>query len=188
MKITIGNLELAQFTPRDIRELYLIRNHPSVRRFMTNPGFLSYKAHRDWVQKNLIHQTNLLVFLVRLRGERAIGLTQLQRRGDDTAEIGVMFREANTHLVVPYTSTGATLHLAFGPLRLAWLVSYVVPGHDRAFALNQSFGAWTEESDKPGMIKYRLSREVCLANENYLKVMNRMRDQLTITDADPAGW
>jgi hypothetical protein len=80
----------------------------------------------------------------------------------------------------------ATLRYAFCHLGLAYLISYVLPSHHRAIALNRSFGAWEVESEKRGMLKFRLSREICLGNSNYLKVLARIKDKIRITCADPA--
>src|SRR5579871_4141530 len=94
MKITIDRVELAQFTPEDTRLLYDIRNHDSVRSFMSNSAPLEYEKHEAWVKKNLIDGRGFLLLLVRVAGRGPIGFTLLQRKSPDTAEIGVIFREA----------------------------------------------------------------------------------------------
>ncbi len=188
MKITIDRLELTQFTPEDTPALYQIRNHDSVRPFMNDSAPFAYEAHESWVKKNLIDGHDLLILLVRLRDEAPIGFTLLKRQNEDTAEIGVIFKEAAQHPVVPFVATVATLHLAFCHLNLASLFSYVLPTHERALALNRSLGMTEIESDKPGELKMRMTREGCLANANYLKVFNRMKAKLVVTGKASDVW
>ncbi len=188
MKITIDRVELAQFTPEDTRLLYDIRNHDSVRSFMSNSAPLEYEKHEAWVKKNLIDGRGFLLLLVRVAGRGPIGFTLLQRKSPDTAEIGVIFREAAQHPVVPIVATVGTLHLAWCHLSLAGLVSYVSPTNERALALNRGFGMAEVESDKPGELKMYISRDVCLANRNYVRVFRRMEDKLTITGLDADTW
>lgn len=188
MKITIDNLELAQFTAEDSQALYNVRNHESVRLFMSHSAPLSYEAHERWVRANLIDGRDLLLFLIRVRREEPIGFTLLRRQGADAAEIGVVFQEFAKHPVVPYVATVATGYFAFCHLNLNWLLSYVVPTNERALALNRSLGMTEIESDKPGEVKMHLSREACMANANYCKVFNRMKPKLVITEKTSDIW
>jgi len=183
MIITIGSLELARFRPEDLEDLYRIRNDPSVREYMADPGPIPHTAHVKWVNEHLVDSQEILLLMVRLRGE-AIGFTLLKRVGEEAAEIGVIFREAERHLTVPYTCTVATLRYAFCHLGLAYVISYVLPVHHRAIALNRSFGAWEVESEKRGMLKFRLSREICLGNGNYLKAFSRIGEKIRINEPD----
>jgi len=176
--IQIGHLELSQFSIKDIRELYCIRNHESVRPYTSKPALIPYKSHVHWVNTELMVNKDLLLFLVRTRaGERAAGLAQLRIKGD-TSEIGVMFREPSRHQTVTSVSTVAMLHLAFEQLRLQWVVSYVIPSHAAAIRFNKSFGAWEEESDIPGMVKLRLSRDRC--SEHFERIFARIKQRLRV--------
>ena len=178
--VTIGALQMTPFTPHSSRELYCIRNHGSVRQYMTNPALIQYQAHREWVQKNLLDGKELLLFMVRPRaGARAIGFTQLLIR-EDTAEIGVIFREAIRHQTSSALCTVATLHLAFCHLNLDWVVSYVIAAHQAALSFNRAFGGQEVASDKPGMIKLKLSRAACLSNAHYTRVFSRIKDRIEI--------
>jgi RimJ/RimL family protein N-acetyltransferase len=188
MRITIDNLELARFTAEDIQALYNIRNHDSVRLFMSHSVIIPYEAHERWARANLLDGRGLLLFMVRLRHEEPIGFTMLKRQSDDAAEIGVIFQEAARHPVVPLIATVATVHLAFCHLNLAWLLSYLLPTNERALALNQCFGMTEIESDKPGEMKMHVSREVVLANANYVKVYERMKTKLVITGKTSDIW
>jgi len=179
-KITIGQIELRQFRMEDARELYCIRNHESVRRFMARPELIPYRSHLAWVKQHLIPDGELLLFLVRdNRGSRAAGFTQLRLRGG-VGEIGVMFREPQRRRIAAAISTAATLHLGFCRLGLGTVLSYVVPSHEAAVQFNKAWGAIEAPSDKPGMIKIVLSREDCLNNPNYLRVMERISAQMRI--------
>ncbi len=154
---------------------------------MTNPGLIPYKTHREWVQKHLIDGKDLLLFMVRPKtGSRAIGFTQLWIR-EDTAEIGVIFRESTRHQASSALSTVATLHLAFCHLNLAWLFSYVIPAHKAAISFNRALGAQEVASDKPGMIKLKLSRAECLGNERYARVFARIKDRIEIVRTAERG-
>lgn len=186
MKIELASLEIRQFVEGDTKALHLIRNHESVRRYMADPSSVPYESHEEWVRNNLIDKKNLLLFMVRRKGE-AIGFTLLKKVSEDTAEMGVIFKEANKYPGVIYSATVITLYIAFCCLKLSVLVSYVIPGHDRAISLNRSFGGWEIESDKPGMIRFCVSREVCLGNKNYQKGFSRIKSKLKIMgdDASP---
>jgi RimJ/RimL family protein N-acetyltransferase len=188
MKITIDNLELAQFTREDTPHLYDIRNHESVRACMSHSAPFSYEAHERWVRRNLIDGRGFLMFLVRLRQEEPIGYTLLRRHGADTAEVGAAFKEATKHPVVPFVATVATFHLAFCHFHLAALISYCLPTNERALAVNQALALTEIESDKPGELKMRVTREACLANPNYIKVFNRMKSKLVITGDTSGVW
>lgn len=182
MKIVFADLELTAFVPADCRQLYGIRNHPSVRRGMLRPEPIPYRSHRDWVRGNLPDNPELLLFMVRQRGcRRAIGLTQLRLQGD-IGEIGVMFRDPQKHPLPAAYATAVTLHLAFCRLRLRRIDSYVIPGHRDAIRFNRSWGVVETESDRPGLLKFILPAEVGLNNPAYLKVMNRLTSSLRFED------
>ena len=181
-EIHIASLTLLQFGPADVRDLYAIRNHPSVRQHMTNSQLISYRAHVDWCAKKLLNRADPepLLFLVRRAGQkRANGLTQLRINGDQ-AEIGVIFREPDRHKREAGLATVATLHFAFAHLKLKSLISYVLPAHTAALEFNRAFGAATLESDKPGMVKLWLPVDVCLANQHYRQVISRYEHELQI--------
>lgn len=179
MKIQIGHVELMQFTSADTRVLYCIRNHWSVRQYMSNSALIPYKSHVEWVKSNLLEHQKQLLFLVRLDA-KPIGLSLLRPVGEQT-EIGVMFKEPQRHRVVTYTTATATLHFAFNHLGLDSLISYVIPSHVTAIAFNLSFGAWEVESDKPDLIKFQLNRDIFLSNTNYVKIFNRIKGKIQIT-------
>jgi len=179
-KIKVNHLELTQFTAEDTRKLYSIRYHPSVRQYMTNTALAPYKNHKSWVQKNLIQQVTQLLLIVKSHNQ-AIGFSVLRNIGEST-EIGVMFREPNKHKVVTYTTAMTTLYLAFNYFNLENLVSYVIPEHHLALAFNYSFGAWQVDSDKSGLIKLKLNRSTCLNNPVYLKMLNRIKQEIVILD------
>jgi RimJ/RimL family protein N-acetyltransferase len=187
LTISLGKLELAQFTPRDARELHRLRNHASVRPRMANAGPIAYRAHAAWVRAHLGAEPRLLLFLVRVDG-KALGFTLLKPVETGRAEIGVVVAEADQHAFVAYTAAVLTLHCAFDRLGLAALVSYVLPAHRRAIAMNRSFGAREIESDKPDMLKFALDRQTCLQNPNYAKVLGRAAARLTITGSTSVAF
>ena len=182
MNISFADLELCEFVAADCRELYCIRNHPTVRRGMLHPQAIPYRAHRDWVRQNLPDNPALLLFMVRQRGcRRAIGLTQL-RLASEVGEIGVMFRNPERYPLPAAFATAVTLHLAFCRLRLRQVDSYVIPGHAAAIRFNKSWGVVEVASDRPGLLKFILPAEVGLNNPAYLKVMNRLTSSLRFED------
>lgn len=180
MKLQVGHVELRQFSPRDMRELYCIRNHESVRQFMSRPSLIPYRSHVQWVNSELIGNSHFLLFLVRTgTGRRAVGLTQLRLTGA-YAEIGVMFREASAHQTVTSVSTVIMLHLAFELLQLKGVLSYVIASNAAAIRFNKAFGAGEEQPDRPGMVKLRLTRDVCLGNQNYKRILDRIKSRLKV--------
>jgi RimJ/RimL family protein N-acetyltransferase len=180
IEIDTGSVRLKQFSTADTRELYCIRNHPSVRQFMSDSRLIPYRSHVRWVSEKLLTDEHFLLLLVRgIDSRRAVGLTQLRVAGD-TAEIGEMFPEPHRHQISIVAAAVLTLHLAFEHLSLTWLVSYVLPEHRAAIKLNMSFGAWQEESDKQGMVKLRLDRETSLRNDYYRRLLSRMKGRLRV--------
>lgn len=179
---SLGPLTLDPFTASGIRELYAIRNHPTVRPFMANPEPIAYRSHAEWARERLVGSSDLLLWLVRpAPGRRAIGFTQLRLdAARDTGEIGVIFREPERHRLPAALATAITLHLLFERLGCGRVDSYVIPGHEAAIAYNRAWGTAIVESDKPGMVKLSMSREECLANANYRKVMSRVARRLVV--------
>ena len=179
MKIVIGKLELAQFTGADTGDLYRIRNHESVRGFMSNPSPLEWESHTAWVRDNLLSGGRILLLMVRLDGA-PLGFTLLKRLTEDTAEIGVVVREAARHRLIPSEAGAATLYLAFEVLRFRRLVSYVVPAHRHALNFNRRAGARQVASDKAGMLKLSFSRAGYLRNPHCRRIVARMRPKLEV--------
>lgn len=180
MKITVGGVELARFTDADTRDLYEIRNHPSVRSFMANPAPLEFEAHRQWTRAHLLGGDDLLLFIVRVRGAPR-GFSLLKRLSADTAEIGLMLRDATRHPVVATTAAVATVYCAFELLGYAALVSWALPDHPRALAINRAFGGVEVPSQKSGMLQFQATREQCLGNENYRRLKARLGPRIRVT-------
>ena len=178
LRIRFGGVELRQFRPEDIADLYHVRNHDSVRGLLADPRPISYESHVDWVNRNLIPGRDILLFIVRSNGD-PIGFSLLKRLAPDAVEVGVMFREANRHPGIPAHAAVAMLYLAFEHFRMRSAVSYVLPRHDRAIALNRAFGPEVE-SDKPGMLCFRQLRAPLLRNRRYRKLMARLLPRLQI--------
>jgi RimJ/RimL family protein N-acetyltransferase len=179
VKIAIGAVALARFTEADTRDLYDIRNHESVRAFMANPAPLEFEAHRRWTRAHLLASEDLLLLLVRVRGA-ARGFSLLKRLSPDTAEVGLMLRDATRHPVIASTAAVATVYCAFELLGYASLVSWARPDHPRALSINQAFGGIEVPSQKPGMLQFQASREQCLGNANYRRVLERIRPRLRV--------
>lgn len=177
LTLRVGRLRMEPYEPADCRELYAIRYHPTVRRFMARPDLAGYRSHQAWTQMHLRDGSPLHLWLVRHAAEpRAIGFTQLRfDPPGDTAEIGVMFREPERHAQAAPVVGALTLHLAFVHSGCRELRSYVVEGHARALEFNQAGGAVVVPSDRSGLVCLRLERAACLANPNFQKVMARCR-------------
>ena len=174
IRIPLRSFELRQFRPDDTDDLYAVRNHESVRSLLADPRPIPYDSHVNWVNLNLIPGRDILLFLARAHGE-AIGLTLLKRLAPDTVEVGVMFREARRHPLLPAQAAVAMLYLAFEHFGMGWAVSYVLPHHERAIALNRGLGGEEVPSDKPGMICFRQRGLVVLGNRHYLRLLARVR-------------
>jgi len=179
MKIVIGKLELAQFTAPDAEDLYRIRNHESVRSFMSNPAPLEWESHVRWARENLLEGGRILLLIVRLEAA-ALGFTLLKRLAEDTAEIGVVVREAPRHRLICSEAGAATLYLGFEVLRFTRLVSYVVPTHAHAIEFNARAGGREVPSDKPGMIQFDFIGESYLSNRHCQRIVARMRPKLQV--------
>jgi len=166
-------LELAAFTPADARALFAVRNDASVRAYMADPSPLEWEAHFAWTRANLGEGSDTRLFMIRVRGT-VRGFSVLKRVAPGVAEIGVMVREPGSHPAVAALATAATLEVAFERMACDALVSWVVPGHERALAINVAFGAHEVASTKPGMLEFRLTRGECLGNAQYRRLAARL--------------
>ena len=177
------HLVLDPYTAGDSRDLYAVRFHPTVRKFMTNPSSIPDRAHKDWARQNLVQAQNMHLWLVRLApGTRAMGLTQLKlNAAGDNAEIGVMFREPEKHQLSSVLSSAITLHLAFIHFSCEWVTSYVVPTAQHAIDYNLGGGFSIHESDRPEMVCLKLHRDVYLSNEINRRVKARIIPRLKIS-------
>lgn len=179
IRVALGAFELRQFSGEDTDDLYAIRNHESVRSLLADPRPVPYSSHVEWVNQNLLPGRDILLFLAR-SGAEAIGFTLLKRLAADTVEIGVMFRDARRHPVIPAQAAVVMLYLAFEHFGMNWAVSYVLPAHERAIALNTGLGARSVASDKPGMLCFRLRRAVCRRNQRYRQLLARVRRKMSV--------
>jgi len=179
MKLVVGELELAQFAAADTEDLYRIRNHESVRAFMSNSAPLDWEAHVAWVRDNLLDGGQILLLIVRLAGT-ALGFTLLKRLAPDTAEVGVVIREASRHRLIASEAGAATLYLGFDVLGFTRLVSYVVPAHKHAIEFNVRAGGREVASDKPGMLQFDFLGESYLSNRHCGRIVSRMRPRLQV--------
>jgi RimJ/RimL family protein N-acetyltransferase len=179
IRITLRAFELRQFRAEDTAALYAVRNHDSVRGLLADPRPIPYDSHVEWVNRNLLPGRDILLFLARSHAA-AIGLTLLKRLAADTVEVGVMFREARRHPVMPAQAAVIMLYLAFEHFGMSWAVSYVLPQHDRAIALNAGLGGEKVASDKSGMLCFRQHRAAVLRNRHYRQLLARIVPTLSI--------
>jgi RimJ/RimL family protein N-acetyltransferase len=179
IRLSIGALTLAQFQPADAQALYDIRNHTSVRAFMANTEPLQWDRHLAWVEANLLTGERLLLFMVRL-ADAPLGFTLLKRLTADTAEVGLVLREAHRHRLIVSEAGAATVHVAFEVLGLTRLVSYVVPSHAQAIAFNTRTGGVEVPSDKPGMLQFEFQRAGYLSNRYYQRTFARIERKLSV--------
>lgn len=186
LSLRSGALELRQFGPGDTRTLFDIRNHATVRPFMPDPGELDYAAHCRWVGSRLVAGSDYLIFLIRL-GDAAVGFTLLKRLGPDSAEIGLMLREAHLHGTVAAQAAVLMAWLAVERYGVAEIVTYANAVHKRALALNRQLGLLEVASDKPGELCFRTPAAVWQANPRYRRVMARASKRLAVTPLDPAA-
>jgi len=178
-----GHLVLDPYTAGDSRDLYAVRFHPTVRKFMTNPSLIPYRGHKDWARQNLVQAPDMHLWLVRFgAAPRAIGFTQLKfNAAGDNAEIGVMFREPEKHQLASVLSSAITLHLAFIHFSCEWVTSYVVPTAQHAIDYNLGGGFSIHESDHAEMVCLKLHRDVYLSNEINSRVKARIMPRLKIS-------
>ena len=101
-----------------------------------------------------------------------IGALEIERF--ETAEIGVMFREPDEHMMMSSITTIVMLELAFTHDRLETLVSDVRPDNLRALRLNRSLRAWEVPSNKPEVMRFTLSNTVARQNRLYQRVRPRI--------------
>lgn len=185
----VGRLVLEPYTASDSRELYAVRFHPRVRKFMKNPFLIPFDVHEAWTRQNLLQAPDMHLWLVRpAQGARAIGLTQLKLNASDgNAEIGVMFREPEKHHMASVLSSVTTLYLAFIHFSCQWVTSYVVPTAQHAIDYNLGGGFSIYPSDRAEMVCLKLHRDVYLSNPFNRRVKARIMSRLKISAVTTEG-
>jgi RimJ/RimL family protein N-acetyltransferase len=184
LRVRFGGLELLEFAFADARDLFEIRDHPSVREFMPAPSPLVFESHLRWLNANVTRGGALRLFIVRMAGS-PIGFTVCKQLASGDLELGVIFKEADHHAGLPAQTAAIMLHLALEHLDAAAVVTYVNVHHERALAFNRGFGLLETPSSKAGELCFRTPRATVLANERYRKIMERIARTLLV---DSFAW
>lgn len=185
IQLRFGAIELLEFADEDMRTLFDLRNHPSVRIHMPDPAPLDYEAHRIWVQHNLLAGTEIRILIARQRGE-PVGFTVLKNAGAECLELGVIFAAAKRLPGVPAQVAVAMMHLCFEHLGANRVITYVNPHHERAVALNQGLGEETA-SAKPNEICFQALKQSMRSNARYRRLLARVARTLHITTLAQEG-
>lgn len=159
------DLLIKKITNKDVKILYNIRNHPSVRKNLINNKPLDYQQHLDWFKNKLLPDKKQLHFLVKYKN-KYIGLVLLRNINKQNAEIGIMFKKTpKIHWPIIY-STAFLLNYAFETLKLKELYSYVFSNNKQAIKFNHGFSGKATKTDELSICKYTFCK--LNVNKNYI--------------------
>ena len=183
-EIKVRRLVLRRFQAEDMDDLYAIRNHSSVRKYMMDTTELDYQKHYTWASQHLLSaERDVLLFIARIDNE-ACGFSLIRDAIGSQAEIGFIFRRANDlhQLLYIPESVVAFGYFLFAHLDMRELYSYVVNGHERALRLNLAFGGEVVPSDRDRMTRIRITRKNCMESDAYTKIFGRIADVIKVDD------
>jgi hypothetical protein len=179
MRLILGSIELLEFRPMDVTDLFRIRNDESVRSFMTDPRPIAFAAHEQWVAQHLFPGGSLLLLLAR-KNAVPIGFTLLKMLDTNTVEFGAIFCNAQRYPIIPGQAATIMAYLGYDYYGFPWAKTYVRPEHMRAIDLNRGLGGIEVESDRPGMICFHSPRATVLDNPRYRKLMARIAAKMIV--------
>jgi RimJ/RimL family protein N-acetyltransferase len=139
MLLRAGDLVLERFEPGFSEIAYEIRNHESVRAHMRDTNPISRASHDAWVKENLLDAVRLHLFIVRSAHE-PVGLALLRNFEGDTAEIGLMVKDARRRPLACYKAAHLIGYYGFEILGLGRIWSYVPRHNTRALKFNLASG------------------------------------------------
>ena len=181
VKIVIPLLSLESACWWNCPLLWRIRNHSSVRHYLTSKQSIPFLKHVVWFYRELLCKKSTMLFLVK-KNKKAIGFVLLRNFSADAkkAEIGVMVRNSEQYrFIVPYIMTLA-VYYSVHYLGLDSLYSYVSQENLLAQSLNSRFGGKLVPSDKRDL-KYAVSRGDCVQSAPYKKIMSRIERAIIVS-------
>jgi RimJ/RimL family protein N-acetyltransferase len=158
MQLRSGELVLQGFAPALSGELFHVRNHPSVRRYLRITEPLAWEDHERWVHENLVAQRRVHLFLAYSAGA-AVGLALLRNFTGLQAEIGVMMVEAHRRRLAAYKAAHLVGYYGFEILGLQRLLSYVPRHNTHALRFNEACGFTRTGQDSEPYFELALGRE-----------------------------
>lgn len=177
LRFMIGDTEFTQYGKDDGVDLFNVRNHPSVRRFMPDPAPLDLARHLAWAGARLIGG-DTLIFIARRHGQ-AVGFTVLKQMPvAGEIEMGVMFTDLQQRSILPALAVAYTGCVALDFFDAQVLVSYANEQHHQALRLNRGHALEQAPSDKAGELCFRTPRAALLAGRSYLRNAARVRASL----------
>jgi len=179
MTFAIGDVEFRQFELSDAQDLFAVRNHESVRRFMPTAEVLNWEDHIAWAQVNLCGGP-ILLFVARRSGT-PVGFTLIKALANpDSLELGVMFTSSEQKSLISALGAAYTGCLAVDMFGARELVTYASTEHSLALRLNQGLGLQPGPSDKAGEYAFRTPRDVLLASRAYRRHASALQRSLQI--------
>jgi RimJ/RimL family protein N-acetyltransferase len=158
-----------------------IRNHSSVRTFMTDPNEISLNDHLNWVKQNLDPECHYrgqtqLAFIM-LNGHPQ-GFVMVRDIENHCGEIGIMIRDSEA-----VTGLGAIAgvlaleKLVFGILNLTTIISKTSPQNTKSLTIHRALGGEELERDDPRHIWFTFKADRCRSTKIYQGIMKRYGDQ-----------
>jgi RimJ/RimL family protein N-acetyltransferase len=177
-QFSYGGATLTEFEPADVRTLFEIRNHETVRPFMPDPTPLQFERHEAWVAGHLGAGRPLRLFIARQQGQ-AVGFTIFKQVAAGVGEIGVLFKEPDRHTTLAAQTAAVMLWVCCAHFGMDWVLTFVNPGHERALAINRGFGLIEAASDKAGELCFRTPASVVLEHPRYRRIWSRLDRQFS---------
>jgi RimJ/RimL family protein N-acetyltransferase len=141
-----GGVTLQAFEPRFTDVVLRVRNHESIRLGMRDTTPIAAESHLRWVQKNLVDERKVHLFVV-FDDSEPVGIALLRDFRDGAAEVGLMVIEAARRPIACYAGAVMIVTYAMEMLGLDRLFSLVPRHNDHALAFNRHFGFDHEGAD-----------------------------------------
>lgn len=173
MIFNFGAIEFIKYTAEFKKILWQLRNHKTVRENLQNKDKITYKDHCDWVEKNIIKSEDILLFMI-LKNKDPIGFCLLRDFVKETAELGVMIKNATTHINVGPLAGVFAGEYGFQKLKLKKIFSKIYLKNERSLNLNLFCGGKVYKEDE-GNAKIVFLPKKCRKNKIYQKILQRYK-------------
>jgi len=148
MIIRVGNILMRRFLPEHTDILYRLINNPEVRKGMRNSNEIPWENHLSWVQKNLLEEGDVHLFVVMDEG-LGQGVALIKNISGNTGELGVMVGDIDSARKTLLTSKLLTgvLYYFFNTLNLRYLNISILHGNTNSLITAKKIGAEFQGQD-----------------------------------------
>lgn len=158
-----------------------IRNHKSVRPFMTDTREIAMQDHLQWVDRNLDpdnHDQGKTQLAFIMLNDKPRGFVLVRDIKQDSGEVGIMIRDS--HEVLGLGAVAAVLaleKLCFSRLRLTSVYAKASPHNTKVLGLLRGLGGEETHSPDDRHLWFSCRAKNCRSNNLYQRILTRYRDQ-----------